>query len=143
MKLTISDRTRFPKCLQPFSEVKQIHVGGCIDENAIITYGMKGAHAHDDKRDTYHGTICLGHRRLWRCDLLLLHEAAHILTAKRYGRQTKNGGHTDKWREIVVEIGGTYNAFVFTHGGKSYENFDYNPRQDSFAANKAFISYHH
>jgi hypothetical protein len=56
------------------------------------------AHAHCNKGDENKGWICiLGHKRLTD-RMLMLHELAHLIAP---------GGHNDRWRQVLVDLGGT------------------------------------
>ena len=109
--MIITDRAKFPKCIRHFEEVKGICVGECIlGQNFYLKETEKWTrwgHAHcsyDDER----GYICLSHKFHLKNKLTLLHEVAHLLTPLRYSY------HGQKWRQIVKEIGGSYEAFKFS-----------------------------
>lgn len=75
--------------------LKGVFIGGCIDRGIGSSFRAL-AHAHKPT-STHAGWICLrASRRLYNKDLVL-HELAHIL---------QPGGHTDKWRNKLIEIGG-------------------------------------
>lgn len=66
-------------------------VGGCVRRGEGSRFRAK-AHTHDDK------WICFLSSKWINCKELLIHELAHALTTL---------GHVDKWREKVLELGGT------------------------------------
>lgn len=81
--------------LDKFEQVIGVFAGGCVERGEGSRFHHK-AHAHT--RGEHKGWICvLSPKRLGE-RLLMLHEAAHILTG---------GGHDDKWRAKLLEIGGT------------------------------------
>ncbi len=89
-----------------FPEVKGIFVGGCIDRGEGSSFRAK---AHSHTTGTNKGWICVrAHRRI-NDRMLMLHEAAHIITGL---------GHVDKWRMKLIEIGGTLDE---TESLKSYQ----------------------
>jgi hypothetical protein len=104
----ITRRSQFPACLQPIKQVKGICVGGCVAglkdlAQRIAGRHQKMAHAHQNLR--FKGWICLSWKFLLKNDLMLLHEAAHLLV------DSDAPDHGKEWRQAVVAIGGTYKAY--------------------------------
>ena len=84
--------------LRVFPEVAGIFAGGCVERGEGSRFRAK-AHSHTTGKFT--GWICfLSAKRLTNLELML-HEIAHVLTGE---------GHTDKWRERLLQIGGTLDA---------------------------------
>lgn len=69
-------------------------IGGCFLRGVGSKFRAK-AHAHPKER-----IICFRSDKWLHVEELIKHELAHILTGV---------GHTDKWREKVLELGGTIN----------------------------------
>lgn len=87
--------TRDIPLLRDFPEVMGVFTGGCVERGEGSRFRAK-AHAHTD--GDHAGWICfLSWKRLSSRELML-HEIAHVLTG---------AGHTDKWRERLLQIGGT------------------------------------
>lgn len=78
-----------------FPEVKGIFAGGCVERGEGSRFRAK-AHAHTI--GVKKGWICVLSAKRLTLRALMLHEAAHVITGL---------GHVDKWREKVLEIGGT------------------------------------
>jgi len=89
----------YPECLKQFDA--KIFVGGCISRGEGSRFRAK-AHAHlsygNPNREPNPGWICFLSAKRLSSKELCLHEMAHILT---------NNFHTKKWREKLLEIGGT------------------------------------
>jgi hypothetical protein len=76
-------------------EVKGVFCGGCVERGIGSRFRAK-AHAHTS--GDYKGWICfLSEKRLTE-HYLCLHEVAHLISGQ---------GHTDAWRKVLLEIGGT------------------------------------
>ncbi len=75
--------------------VRGVFVGGCVERGEGSRFRAK-AHAHT--RGEFRGWICVLSGKRLACRELLLHEAAHLIAGC---------GHTDKWRKVLLEIGGT------------------------------------
>lgn len=88
--LTMEQRPAELRC----PEVPVVFVGGCKDRGDGSRFRAK-AHTHED------GSICFLSARRLADRMLVLHELAHALSGV---------GHTDKWRDKVLEIGGTLDA---------------------------------
>lgn len=78
-----------------FPEVKGIFTGGCVERGEGSSFRAK---AHGHLWGEYAGWICVRAARRLNDRMLMLHEAAHVITS---------AGHTDKWRAKLLEIGGT------------------------------------
>lgn len=97
-KITEHEILRFP-------EVTGIFTGGCIARGEGSSFRAK-AHSHTD--NPFMGWICVRSAKRLTDRMLMLHEAAHIITGL---------GHVDSWRKKLLEIGGTLDA---TDSMKSY-----------------------
>jgi hypothetical protein len=90
------------ECPWPWPEVAGIFVGGCVERGIGSRFRAK-AHAHNHRKDSHYGWICLlSHRRLFSTDgqqpsPTMWHEYAHILTP--------NHGHDDTWRAAMNRLG--------------------------------------
>ena len=97
-----------------FPDVKGVFVWGCVERGDGSRFRAK-AHAHTS--GNYWGWVCVLSAKRLSERMLMLHEAAHIMTC---------AGHTDKWRAKLLEIGGTLDAVPgllkayhkITRGGK-------------------------
>ena len=76
-------------------EVRGVFVGGCVERGVGSRFRAKAhAHTHGPRL----GWICfLSAARLTSRELCL-HELAHVITRE---------GHTARWREFLLQIGGT------------------------------------
>lgn len=83
-------RSLYPEDLRSRHAVK-VFVGGCVLRGIGSKFRAK-AHAHPD------GWICFRSDRWLEDRSLILHELAHLITGQ---------GHTDRWRKVLLEIGGT------------------------------------
>lgn len=103
MRLVIKRRSKLPKCIRRFMELKGICVGQCINPKSKIEDDCD-AHAHSNYFDLNRGFICVRYKYHLREKYLLLHEVAHLIVNK-----TENIPHHGKaWKKVVAEIGGTY-----------------------------------
>jgi hypothetical protein len=98
-------RKQWPKYLHSFKELKGIYTGGgCVNDKNFSWANKDGsfilAHAHCYPDDIHRGWVCLGFKSRIRNRFLMLHEVAHLIAG--YGH-----GHNDKWRRILLKIGGT------------------------------------
>ena len=75
-----------------FPEVKRIFAGGCYQRGEGSRFRAK-AHTH-----LASGIICVLSVKRLTDRMVMLHEAAHAITKL---------GHVDKWRNKLLEIGGT------------------------------------
>lgn len=79
-------------------EVKGVFTGGCVLRGDGSRFRAK-AHAHESGGFLKgQGWICFLSAKRLAAQEIVLHELAHILAP---------GGHHDKWRAKVLEIGGT------------------------------------
>jgi hypothetical protein len=90
-------------------EVKGVFVGGCVSRGVGSRFRAK-AHAHTSGEHV--GWICFLSEKRLSCRMLCLHERAHIVTKE---------GHTKRWREYLLQIGGTLDPVDDILG-------DYHPR---------------
>lgn len=90
-------------------EVKGVFVGGCVARGVGSRFRAK-AHAHTSGEHC--GWICFLSEKRLTCRMLCLHERAHIVTKE---------GHTKRWREYLLQIGGTLDPVEDILG-------DYHPR---------------
>lgn len=81
---------RHPAC-------KGLFVGGCVARGEGSRFRSL-AHAHCGEADPHRGWICILSAKRVPDQTLLLHELAHLIAG---------GGHTDKWRRTLLELGGT------------------------------------
>lgn len=81
-----------------FPEVKGVFAGGCVERGEGSRFRAK-AHAHT--KGSFAGWVCVLSAKRLTERMLMLHEAAHIITGL---------GHVDKWRAKLLEIGGTLDA---------------------------------
>lgn len=73
-------------------------VGGCVDRGDGSSFRAK-AHAHTKGHNK--GWLCFRRRDRLNCLPLVIHELAHLVCGQ---------GHTDKWRETVIRLGGTLDS---------------------------------
>jgi hypothetical protein len=126
MKLILKNRKDFPKCVRQFSELKGICVGECIDKTYAFNPDPMREAGHCHIVGSFEGWICLTRKFQLKEKYTLLHELAHIITHNRYGFQIKS--HGKEWKKVVVEIGGTYKAYVCLGYGKKRRYRDYTHR---------------
>ena len=89
---------QWPAVLRPFEgRIKGLFVGGCVRRGDGSRFRAK-AHAHFSSDAPYGGWICVLSAKRLDDRLLMLHEAAHVLA---------DAGHVDKWRRVLLEIGGS------------------------------------
>ena len=79
-----------------FNDVRGLYVGGCVARGPGSRFRAK-AHAHTGGE--HQGWLCFLSERRLRDRLLVLHELAHLKAGAV--------GHTDSWRRVLIEIGGT------------------------------------
>jgi hypothetical protein len=113
---------RLPKSkwLVQHPKIKGVFVGGCIN-NSIHPLPYE-AHVHRGKT-IYDGWICFRTNKLLHVKELWLHELAHLIAS---------AGHTNNWRRILLEIGGTLSC-VYDNNilvMESYYNRKYKPPVD-------------
>jgi hypothetical protein len=87
----------YPPELRGHLALRGVFYGGCVSRGDGSRFRAK-AHSHGPK-DKYSGWICFLSGKRLKDRLLVLHELAHIITGE---------GHTDKWRAVLVSIGGTW-----------------------------------
>lgn len=80
---------------------KGVFVGGCVERGVGSSF-RRVAHAHNHRKDSHYGWICVrSHRRLrtpaGHVSTLMLHEYAHLLCP--------NQGHTERWRRTISGMG--------------------------------------
>ena len=121
--MRITKRGQLPKCVRQFKQLKGIHIGKCIDKICDFDDGHV-AHAHSHIGDKYRGWICLRYKYQLKERLTLLHEVAHLIA--NWCRLIPP--HGKKWKEALLDIGGTFKAFRYTHNGITRENIDYTHR---------------
>ena len=100
-------RSAWPADLQ-HPEVHGVCIGGC----AVTGKRLGSLHAHAHTHDAYRGWICFRSRVTFAERLTRLHELAHVVTRE---------GHTKRWREFLLQIGGTLDAVAGCR--------DYHPRR--------------
>lgn len=105
-------RTDWPTDLQR-PEVRGVFVGGCVARGDGSRFRAK-AHAHTDD---WKGWICFLSPKRLHDRMVVLHELAHVLSGE---------GHTDKWRRVLLEIGGTLDPVPGLM--KSYQKRKRSPR---------------
>ena len=89
-------------------EVKGVCVGGCAATGKRL--GSRHAHAHTE--GPHRGWICFRSPQTYAEKSTRLHELAHVVTRE---------GHTKRWREFLLQIGGTLDAVAGCR--------DYHPRK--------------
>jgi|SRR5271166_2324914 len=105
----IIPKSKWPKFLEEFSEIKGICYGECIwgtsSKFSSIANISGFAHAHCDMADPkYFGWICLKHKYMIKNPLLMAHEYAHIFVGHEHY-------HDDMWRRWCVKLGGTLEQY--------------------------------
>jgi hypothetical protein len=94
-------RREWPKCLLPYSEVKEIWVNGCKDGDDDWITPTHYTNAHTHTWATFRGgVICMPHRFLTRSRDLMLHELAHVLVGCHHK-------HDEIWENKFLQLGGT------------------------------------
>ncbi len=96
MKLGAIPRSQYPEDLRGRSAV-QVFVGGCYQRGVGSKFRAK-AHAHYKT-----GWICFRSDKWLGDRMLILHELAHLISGQ---------GHNDRWRKVLLEIGGTLEPTV-------------------------------
>jgi hypothetical protein len=103
MKEYVLEVKNYPKYLLKFKNLEGIFVGGCVLDIEFILFKDKSiAFAHSHVFDDGMGWICVPNKTTIRNRNIMLHEAAHIIS---------KSGHTDKWRKVLLSIGGTLDPF--------------------------------
>lgn len=105
----------YPDCLKGHPELQGVFVGGCVARGEGSRFRHK-AHAHNSGE--HKGWICILSARRLECKELLLHELAHLISGC---------GHTDKWRKVLLELGGTLDV-VFEKNSDKIMMRDYHKR---------------
>lgn len=123
--MKITKRSQLPKCIRHFKQVKGICIGQCIDKDDTIDK-KHVAHAHSHRDNAYRGWICLRYKYRLRQKLTLLHEVAHLIA----NSNPKTPTHGKKWKQAVVQIGGTFQAFEYRIGNWISINIDYTHRHN-------------
>lgn len=85
----------WPTLLHEHCAVAGVFVGGCVARGVGSRFRAK-AHAHTS--GPYKGWLCFLSAARLSDNALVIHELAHILSGK---------GHTNEWRQMVVNLGGT------------------------------------
>jgi hypothetical protein len=115
--LRVIASSQLPEYLAKFSQIHGVCAGRCVWHGFdwaknwmdVITFERGVAHAHvDKKRDPFAGWICLEYPYLLLSKELMLHEVAHLIT----GEPDTPISHNQRWRDVLVSIGGTYNEFA-------------------------------
>lgn len=75
--------------------VKGVFANGCVERGDGSRFRRK---AHSHIKGKFEGWICFLSAKRLSEKMLILHELAHIISKQ---------GHTDKFRKILLEIGGT------------------------------------
>lgn len=94
-KLSYNNR---PTILQR-PEIKGVCVRGCISNHNNIKHEIAHAHLEGDCK----GWLCFHYKEGLSNKFVCLHELAHILTKQ---------GHTAKWRETLLDLGGSLDEIV-------------------------------
>ncbi len=123
MRFIIRRRSKFPKYVRHFVELKGICVGECINKSLLISTNEEPAigHAHSDHLDPYRGWICLEHKYLLKEKYTLLHEVAHLIANKF----SWIPDHGKEWRKVVVKIGGTFKPYLTHDKKRVYDDFSH------------------
>ena len=112
--IIIKKRSKFPKCVRKFKELKGICVGTCIDRFHPENWNNVYAHAHSrNDDDPYKGWICLRDKYILKDRYSLLHEVAHLIADKV---DPEYRHHSKKWKEILIKIGGTIKVYIDSRG---------------------------
>ena|SRR5271166_2423930 len=122
--MKIRKRNQFPKCIRRFKQLKGICIGACVDNTSDGISKKHVAHAHCWKGDRNKGWICLRYKYQLKEKLTLLHEIAHLIA----NADDKVPPHGKKWKKVLLEIGGTFKSFRYTHNGITRQNIDYTYR---------------
>lgn len=98
----ILPRKQWPSCLHqgPEGALVGVFIGGCVARGVGSSF-RRVAHAHTD--GAHSGWICIRSARRLSCTNLLIHELAHIISGE---------GHTDAFRRVMLQLGGTLDAVV-------------------------------
>ncbi len=80
--------------------LRGVFVKGCVVRGDGSSFRHQ-AHSHTGASDPYRGWICIRAEKRLAQEQLLIHELAHVLTWQ---------GHTARWREKVLELGGSLAA---------------------------------
>lgn len=95
--MPILDKSEWPKEAIKYQDyIKGIFVGGCVTRGDGSRFRAK-AHTHYPKSHNG-GWICFLSAKRLNDPMLVLHEIAHLI---------EPNGHHDKWRETLIQIGGT------------------------------------
>lgn len=89
-------RSAWPEDLR-HPEVKGVCVGGCV----VSGKRLGSLHAHAHIRGEHRGWICFRSAQTLAEVTTRKHELAHVVTRE---------GHTRRWREFLLQIGGTLDA---------------------------------
>lgn len=95
VKLSYNNR---PTTLQR-PEIKGVCISGCISNHNNIKHEIAHAHLDGDCK----GWVCFRYQEALNNKLVCLHELAHVLTKQ---------GHTAKWRETLLDLGGSLDEVV-------------------------------
>ena len=128
---------RIPSYARMYEELKGLSIGGCISteygkdnegkdwSSRKINNERDFAHAHSYLEDPWYGWICSPHKTLLTNKWCLLHEVAHLIA--------NNEGHSKRWKETVVEIGGSLKpkSINWLYKLRDYTNVKENTDADS------------
>ena len=103
MTIIILPQEAWPEDLQ-HPEVRGVAIGGCGSTGRRLGRNHAHAHTHGESR----GWICFRSGVTFQERTTRLHELAHVVTRE---------GHTKRWREFLLQIGGTLEA---TEGCRDY-----------------------
>jgi hypothetical protein len=103
--MIIKNRSKFPKCIRKFKEIKGICVEECIDYIDPNPFKYNGyiieAHAHPLYFCPFQGWICLRKKKMLKDEGILLHEVAHLIANKLPWIRV----HGKEFKKVCKEIG--------------------------------------
>ena len=116
------DDPKIPAYARKYEELRGICLGGCIRYGWEKNWpgvpwprrkvGPQAAHAHPVGDREFFGWICSPYRFILTNKRLLLHEIAHLIVEDDKG----SVGHSKRWKEAVIEIGGSLEEVRLTRG---------------------------
>jgi len=112
---------RIPAYARKYEELKGICIGGCVVKGYGKNYDgqqwysrrideKEVAHAHCVSAGVWFGWICSPYKLILTNKWLLKHELAHLIAED----ETHKIGHTKKWKETLLMIGGSLDAKSLT-----------------------------
>lgn len=121
MRVLLTERITFPKCVRHIKQLKGICIGQCVNleldpENDLTTTSPGHSHPHYGK---HQGWICLRYKYQLKEKNTLLHEAAHLIANK----SNSTPDHGSKWRQAVIKIGGTLQSYLSYNKKFTYDDF--------------------